>query len=91
MTKAKTVKEHIEESDRVTDIVKNANALVAKLQAELAVSRNTLESLLDYQHPKLRMDVPYPIRTTRDDGKATPASVIHVQTQRINALLGDKV
>lgn len=91
MTKAKTVKEHIEDSDRVTDIVKNANALVAKLQAELAIARATLDALKDYQHPLHQMTVPYAIRATRDNDKGSPASVIHIQTQRINALLGDKV
>lgn len=88
---AKTVKQHLEESDRVTELVKGANGMVSKLQAELAISRATLDALLEYQHPQLRMDVPYAIRGTRDDGKVTPASIVHKQISRINALLGDKV
>ncbi len=88
---AKTVKEHIEQSDRVTDIVKDANALVTKLQAELAISRATLEALKDYQHPLHKMQVPYAIRVARDRDEGTPVSIIHIQVSRINALLGDKV
>lgn len=87
---AKTVKEHTEESDRVVEIVKNANALVLKLQSELGVARLTLEALSDYQHPLHKMNVPYAIKAGRDRDTDTPATVIRLQVGRINALLGDK-
>ena len=86
----KTVKKHLEESDQVTNIVEAANALVKKLQAELALSRETLESLRDYQHPLHKMRVPYGIRNGRNDETGTPVSIIHLQTERINKLLGDR-
>lgn len=89
MTAKKTVKAHLEESDRVEAIVKDANAMVKKLQAELATTRVVLEGLSDYQHPKLQMDVPYQIRLS-DDKAMSPKAVINRQIDRINALLGDR-
>lgn len=88
---AKTVKEHTDETDQVLKIVNSANALVKKLQAELAISRATLEDLAAMQHPKLVMQVPYAIRGSNTDDKTTPAGVIDRQVKRINELLGDKV
>lgn len=86
----KTVKEHLTESDRVSEIVNEANALVKKLQAELAISRTTLEELSEMQHPKLSMRVPYAIRNKTLDDSASPKSIISCQVDRISALLGDR-
>lgn len=87
---AKTVKEHTQEIDRVSAIIKDANALVLKLQAELAIARGTFEDLRAYQHPLHEMQIPYPFRKNNGPEKQKPANVIDTQISRINDLLGDK-
>ena len=87
----KTVKQHMEETDQVQKLVKSANGLVTKLQAELAQARTTLEELSGMQHPKLVMRVPYGIRGNGKDVETSPAGVIDRQVKRINEILGDKV
>ena len=88
---AKTVKEHLQESDRVESLVKDANALVKKLQSELAVTRTTLEALSEMQHPKIVMQIPYGLRgNQQNDNDTSPSGVISRQVRRINELLGDK-
>lgn len=90
MTKAKTVLAHLEESDRVADIVKDANALVKKLHSELHVARETFEGLKKYQHPELIMRIPYAIKDGKGPDEKMPLSVIQMQIDRINTLLGDR-
>lgn len=87
----KTVKQHMEETDQVQKLVKSANGLVTKLQAELSQARTTLEELSGMQHPKLLMRIPYGIRGSGKEDETSPAGVIDRQVKRINELLGDKV
>jgi len=88
---SRTVKEHMDESDRVTALVYDANAMVTKLKDELQFSRTVLDNLAGYQHPKMVMDIPYFLKTaTREAERCPPAQVIAKQINRINALLGDK-
>ncbi|WP_065321743.1 hypothetical protein [Tritonibacter mobilis] len=87
---SKTVKEHFDECQQVSVVIDNANALLTKTRDELIVARSALEDLRKYQHPEMRMDCPYRLRTQRDEGKTTPAIVIDRAVRRINELLGDR-
>lgn len=87
----KTVKEHFENCKSVARVVDDANALLTKVQKELCAARATLEALQDEQHPRVRMNVPYHMRTgSRDQMVELPETVIKWQIERINALLGDR-
>lgn len=86
----KTVKEHFENCKQVSQVVDDANALLSKVQRELAVARATLEALIDYQHPKLSMDYPYLIKGDCASPSGAPVHLIKVQIRNINELLGDR-
>lgn len=85
----KTVKQQNEEIDQVKRLLDSGNALAVKLSKELQSARVVLEGLRDYQHPKMSIDVPYHMRA-KDREKVMPASLIDMQVQRINELLGDR-
>lgn len=84
---SKTVKEHLEECKQVSDVIESANALLKKVQAELAIARAVLEELREYQHPKLTMPHPYQLDRSKT---STPKSLIELEIDRINTLLGDR-
>ncbi len=87
----KTVKEHFEDCKQVSDVIDNANALLTKCQRELDAARAALEALKEYQHPKMKMDVPYHFRPSSGDRQTvTPAALIDKEVARINQLLGDR-
>ena len=86
----KSVKEHFDNCKQVSDIVDDANALLTKVQRELSVAREVLESLIEYQHQKLQMSVPYNIRKTNEEKVVTPAALIRLEITRINKILGDR-
>lgn len=89
----KTVKEHLDASDQVAKQIKSADALVIRLKGELSAARATLDILSEYQHPKIRLEIPYHLRCdkNRDTKSCSPRDVIEVQIDRINELLGDRV
>lgn len=87
---AKTVKEHFEECKQIDQIVDQANALLTKVRIELATARDVLEGLKKYQHPEMRMRVPYQLSSSSDIKEAMPVSVIDIEIKRINELLGDR-
>lgn len=87
-----TIKAHFENCKQVSQIVDDANALLTKVRDELFVARETLEGLVQYQHPKISMSLPYRLADSREDREKSvaPAYVISRQVARINALLGDR-
>jgi 16S rRNA G1207 methylase RsmC len=87
---SKTVKNHFEDCKQVSQVIDNANVLLAKCKRELAAARSTLQALKECQHPKMTMDVPYELREGRDRVTKTPAAVIDIEVRRINQLLGDR-
>ena len=90
MTKPKTVKDHIEASDRIIKTVNEANALVKKLRDRLEDIRSTLEALKPYQHDKLKMSMPCHLRAKEMPSELSPRRVIEQEIKRINAILGDR-
>lgn len=84
-----TVKEHFEECKQVSDVIDRANALLVKCRAELSDARDVLDSLKEYQHPKLTMTAPYRLRAKNDES-LTPKALIEREVARINELLGDR-
>lgn len=90
MTKAKTVQEHDAEADQIIKHVRDANALVDRLKEELATTRRTLDVLAEHQHPSVVLGSPYWLKTKNND-QVSPKRMIEMQTDRINALLGDRV
>lgn len=87
---ANSVKEHFEDCQQVSKVIKNANALLEKTRDELMIARTALEDLRKYQHPEMRMYCPYHLRQQRDEGKTSPQAVIDRTVERINQLLGDR-
>jgi len=90
MTKAKTVEEHFAEADRIQKHIRDANALVGKLKNELEATRRTLDILEQHQHPSVVLDCPYWLKEKNDKEPLSPKAMIQKQTERINALLGDR-
>jgi hypothetical protein len=85
----KSVKDHLDNCRQIDQIVKDANALVMKLQSELSVARAVLDGLMEYQHPKLTMKVPFQMREQKEEA-VVPARLIQIEIERINSLLGDR-
>jgi len=87
----RTVQQHLEACKSVENLLTDSNAMVTRLAAALRATRDTLEALLEYQHPKLAMLPPYHLRANSDPNRsAPPAAVIACQVKRINELLGDR-
>ena len=89
---SETLKAHFENCKQVSQIVDDANALLTKVRDELFTAREALESLIQYQHPKLAMSMPYRLAESASEREkmVAPAAVISRQVGRINALLGDR-
>ena len=94
MTKAKTVKEHIEEQDKIKEHIADANALVIKLRKELEDCRNTFEALEKFcPNDRFTIAAPYHLHSSIGEtlSKNTPmATILKYQTASINKLLGDR-
>ena len=90
-----TVKDHFEDCKRVSDVIDNANALLTKTKAELDRARNVLERLVEFQHPKMLMEIKFDYRVSELLGKSAekgvdPATLIRAEISAINKLLGDR-
>lgn len=83
-----TVRSHLEDCKRVSDVVDNANALVIKAKRQLEEARDVLELLRENQHPKLQISVGY--RSWADEKHMTGTEIADIEIGRINALLGDR-
>lgn len=91
MTEEKTVQQHLEAVDTIARLLKDTSAQVERLRKTLVATRGTLELLADYQHPKVKMDPPYHLRSEGPNAReVTPATVIAAQVAAINAILGDR-
>ena len=86
---AKNIKEHMENCKQVSTIIDDANALLTKTRAELTQARSVLESLLEYQHPKLVIKS-YTVKQVTKNETASPKELINCEIARINELLGDR-
>lgn len=87
----KTVKEHTDEADAIVKHVKDANALLEKLKAELDFARTALNKLSEFAPAdKFKIDAPYHLRATSSDNAMSMNQIIKAQTVRINTLLGDR-
>lgn len=91
MTDDKTVKQHMQAVDAVSRLLTDTATQIERLRKTLVATRTTLETLSDYQHPKLMMSVPYHLRSDGPNARdVTPATVIDAQVAAINAILGDR-
>ena len=91
----KTVKEHLEVSDRLAEQLKQSDALVKKVRGELVVARDSLEWLLKFApHPSIKSDVGCGLRTnlklSSDVRSISMQDVIDKSISRISAILGDR-
>ena len=87
----KTVKQHLEACRSVESLIDDSNALVTRLQTALQRTRETLERLQEYQHPKLMMTPPFHLTPADSRSRdVSPNQVIKAQIEQVNALLGDR-
>lgn len=89
----KTIKDQLIESKLVSSLIEDANALLCRAHKVLAETRSTLEALLIAQHPLVRIEPPYHLRSETGasaDKGISPEKAIGLQVRAINALLGDR-
>lgn len=90
MTKSKTVTDHVEESTRLEQHIKDANALVIKMRKELECCRKTLEKLEAFCPNEIfTIATPYHLRDKLSD-QSPMSKILNYQTKAINELLGDR-
>ncbi|MGA0615902.1 hypothetical protein [Paracoccus sp. KR1-242] len=86
---ASTIEAHIEECRQVQDLLAEGSQLALGSREMLREVRITLETLREYQHPQVRMELPSHLRV--DDAREdTAAGCVDRQIAAINALLGDR-
>lgn len=86
----KTVKQHLEQTDTIIQTVKDANALVVKLQKQLFEARDVIELLGNWSHPKLHISPIYGQWVPREASQMTGQSIALTVSSRISAVLGDR-
>lgn len=85
----KTVTQHLADSKALAQTIADANALVLKLQSELQIARQTLETLAVWAHPKMEIGPLYgPLYG--DKKSLTGAVICQIGVKRINEILGDR-
>ena len=87
----KSVSQHLADSKALAQTIADANALVIKLQAELQLARQTLETLGEWSHPKLVIGPLYgPLFRDGDAKNLTGQTICKMSVARINEVLGDR-
>ncbi|MBT9385504.1 hypothetical protein KM176_16640 [Pseudooceanicola sp. CBS1P-1] len=84
-----TLTSHMHDCKSIGEAIANANALLVKTQTELQHTREVLEMLREYQHPKLVIQTTYKHWLTEEKA-LQPVKLIDAQIARINTLLGDR-
>ena len=85
----KTVSQHLLDSKALAQTITDANALVLKLQSELQLARQTIETLGQWAHPKMEIGPLYgPV--FGDKKSLTGVVICKMQVTRINEVLGDR-
>lgn len=87
----RTVQQHLQACAKMESLITDRNALLNCLSNMLQQTRSILESLREYQHPKIRMDLPYSMRRNDSNQRdICPVDLIELHIKQINALLGDR-
>lgn len=84
----KTVKEHLNDADRLSQHVDDANALVRKLKDELEFCRKRLEWMKKFCHPMFKAQDAH--KFDRKGDVVTMETAINLDIRDINDLLGDR-
>ena len=87
----RTVQQHLQACTKMESLITDSNALLNRLSNMLQQSRSILEALREYQHPKMKMDLPYSYRRSDSNQRdICPGDLIDLHVKQINALLGDR-
>lgn len=87
----RTVQQHLQACAKMESLITDSNALLNRLSNMLQQSRSILEALREYQHPKMKMDLPYSYRRGDSNQRdICPGDLIDLHVKQINALLGDR-
>ena len=85
-----TMKQQADAITTVSKLMGAAMALPERLAKQLREARAVLETLQEYQHPKLSIDLNYSLKDAMGDSRIPPATLIEREIKRINDILGDR-